>query len=55
LHRERLDLGGDDRKSPAGRAGARRLDRGIERKQRGLPRDLRDQVDDIADRRGGLP
>ena len=55
LHRERLHLGGDDREAAPGLAGACGLDGGIERQQRGLPCDLRDQVDDIADRRRGLP
>ena len=55
LHRERLDLGGDHRKAAPGGAGPRRLDGGVERQQRGLPRDLRDQVDDIADRGRGFP
>ena len=55
LHRQRLHLGGDDRETAPGLAGARGLDGGIERQQRCLPGDLRDQVDDIADRRGRLP
>ena len=54
LHRQRLDLGGDHRKAAPGGAGPRRLDGGVERQQRGLPRDLRDQVDDIADRGRGF-
>ncbi len=54
LHRERLHLGGDDREAAPGLAGARGLDGGVEREQRGLPGDLRDQVDDIADRRRGF-
>ena len=54
LHRERLHLGGDHGETAPGLAGARGLDGGIERQQRGLPRDLRDQIDDIADRRRGL-
>ncbi len=54
LHRERLDLGGDHGKAAPGGAGARRLDGGVERQQRGLPGDLRDQVDDVADRGRGL-
>ena len=54
LHRERLHLGGDDGKTAPGFAGARGLDGRVERQQRGLPRDLRDQIDDIADRGGGL-
>ena len=55
LHRERLHFGGDHGKTAPGFAGTRRLDGGVERQQRGLPRDLRDQVDDIADRRRRLP
>ena len=55
LHRQRLDLGGDDREAASGGAGPRRLDGGVERQQRGLPGDLRDQIDDIADRGRGLP
>ena len=55
LHRQRLHLGGDDRETPPGLAGAGGLDGGIERQQRCLPGDLGDQVDDIADRRGRLP
>ncbi len=55
LHRQRLHLGGDDGETAPGLAGARGLDGGIERQQRRLPGDLRDQVDDIADRRRGFP
>ena len=55
LHCQRLDLGGDDRKAFAGGTCSGCLDGRVERKQRGLPRDLRDQMDDVADRRGGLP
>ena len=51
LHRERLHLGGNYGEAAPGLAGACGLDGGIERQQRGLPRDLRDQVDDISDRR----
>jgi hypothetical protein len=54
LHRERLDLGRDNGKAAAGVAGACRFDRGVEREQRRLPRDLRDQADDIADRARGF-
>ena len=54
LHRERLHLGGDHRKAAAGVAGAGGLDGGVEREQRGLARDLRDQIDDVADRVGGF-
>ena len=50
LHRQRLDLGGHHRETAAGRACPRRLDGGIKRQQRGLFGDVRDQVDDIADR-----
>jgi len=50
LHRQRLDLGGDDGKAAPGVSGPRRFDGGVERQQRGLPRDLGDQVDDVADR-----
>ena len=49
---QRLDLAGDDGKAPAMRAGARRLDRRIERQQIGLPRDRLDQPDHIADLAG---
>jgi len=49
LHRQRLDLGGDHGKAAPGITCPRRLDGGVERQQRGLPGDLRDQVDDIAD------
>ena len=46
---QRLDLGCDDRKAAAGLAGARRLDRGIERQQVGLAGDGVDQLDHVAD------
>lgn len=46
---QRLDLGGDDRKAPAGLAGAGSLDGGVEGEQIGLFRDRRDQLDDVAD------
>ncbi len=52
LHRKRLDLGSDHREAAPGSACACRLDRRVERQQRRLPGDLRDQVDDIADRGG---
>ena len=55
LHRQRLDLGGHHGKAAAGGARTRGLDGGVERQQRGLPRDLRDQIDDIADRGRGFP
>jgi len=54
LNRERLDLGGDHGKTAPGLAGARGLDGGVERQERGLPRNLRNQIDDIADRGRGL-
>src|SRR5258708_3178398 len=53
LHCERLDFGCDHREAASGRAYPGRLDGGVEREQRGLPRDLRDQVDDITDGGGG--
>src|SRR3954469_19634694 len=40
---QRLYLGGDDGKPPAGFAGAGRFDRGVERQQVGLRRDILDQ------------
>ncbi len=49
LYRECLDLGRDDRKTFACGSGARGLDGRVEREQRRLPRDLRDQIDDVAD------
>src|SRR6266436_3518767 len=49
LHRQRLDLGGDHGKAAPGITRPRRLDGGVERQKRGLPGDLRDQIDDIAD------
>ena len=49
---EILDLGRHDGKSPAGFAGTRRFDRGIEREQIGLARDLVDQLDDVPDGAG---
>jgi hypothetical protein len=50
LHRQRLDLGSNDREAAPGRTRTRRLDRGVERQQRRLLGDVGDQVDDIADR-----
>ena len=52
LLRQRLDLGGDDGEAAAGGAGARRLDRGVEREQRGLRGDRLDQLDHGADALG---
>ena len=49
LRRERFDLRGHDREAAAGLAGARRLDRGVERKQIGLRGDRLDQPDHVAD------
>ena len=49
---ERFHLGGDDGKALAGFAGARRLDRGIEREQVGLAGDRLDQPDHLADAGG---
>ena len=46
---EFLDLGGDHGKAPAGFAGARRLDGGVERQQVGLAGDRADQAQHIAD------
>src|SRR5260221_6401968 len=46
---EVLDLAGDDGKTLAGIAGARRLDRRVEGKQVGLSRDRADQAEDLAD------
>ncbi|MHC2663570.1 hypothetical protein ACVINX_004355 [Bradyrhizobium diazoefficiens] len=54
LHRERFHFGRDDRKALARSARARGLDGRVEREQRRLPRDLRDQIDDVADGGGGL-
>ena len=42
-------FGGDDRKTAALFAGARRFDRGIERQQIRLKRDLVDHADDVGD------
>ena len=49
LHRERLHLRGDHREALAGFAGARRLDGGVEGKQVGLPGDVLDELDHVAD------
>ena len=45
---------GDHGEALAGLAGARRLDRGVERQQVGLLGDGGDQLDDVADAAGGL-
>ena len=50
---ERFDLGGDHREAAAGFAGARGLDRGVERQQIGLAGDRLDQPDHLADAGGG--
>lgn len=55
LDRQRLHFGRDDRKPPAGGAGSGGLDGRIQREQRGLLGDGRDQVDHIADGGGGFP
>ena len=49
LFGEALDLGRHHGESPARFAGARRFDRGIERKQVGLAGDFTDELDDLAD------
>ena len=54
LHGERFDLGGDHGEAAAGFAGARRLDRGIERKQICLSGNGLDEFDDVADFLGGI-
>ena len=46
---ERAHLGGDDRETAAGVAGARRLDPGVQRQKVGLERDFVDDADDFAD------
>ena len=51
---ERLDLRGDDGKAAAGVAGARGLDRGIERQKVGLPGDGLDQANDLTDTGRGI-
>ena len=51
---ERLHFGGDHGKALAGLAGARRLDRGIERQQIGLRRDRGNGADHRADALGGV-
>ena len=55
LYRQRLHFGCNHSETAPGGARASRLDGGIQREQRGLLGDLRDQVDDIADRGGGFP
>ena len=54
LHRQRFDLRRHHREALAGFAGARGLDRGVERQQVGLPGDGADQLDDVADLLRGL-
>lgn len=52
--RNSLHLGSDHREAAPGLASARRLDGGVERGQVGLSCDRVNQLDDIADPRGGL-
>ena len=47
--REAAHLRGDHRETAAGVAGARGLDRGVQRQEVGLPRDLVDHADDVGD------
>src|SRR5262249_38302368 len=47
--RQAPDLRGHHGETAAGLAGARRLDRRVERQEVGLPRDLVDDTDDVAD------
>ena len=54
LHCKGLDLGSNHGKAAPGGAGPCRFDRRVERQQRRLPCDLRDQVDHIADRGRGF-
>jgi len=54
LDGKRLDLGGDDRKTLAGGAGAGRFDRGIQGQQIRLSGDALDQLDHIIDLARGL-
>ena len=49
LHRERFDFRGHHGKSTSGFAGASGFDRGIEREQIGLTRDVLDELDHVAD------
>ena len=51
LGRQRFHFLRDHREAAAGLAGTRRFDRGVERKEIGLPGDFRDQPDDVADLR----
>ena len=51
---ERLHFGSHHREAAAGFAGARRLDRGIQRQQIGLSGNGVDQLDDVADPRRRL-
>ena len=54
LHRERLHFGGDHRKAAARLTRARGLDRGVERQEIGLPGDILNHFDDIADLLRGI-
>ena len=54
LNRKRLHFGCDDSEASSGLARASRLDGRVQRKQRGLARNARNEIDDIADRSGGL-
>ena len=49
LHRERLHLRSHDRKPSSRRAGPRRLDRGVKRKQVGLAGDALNKLDHVVD------
>src|SRR3981189_965204 len=54
LRGEALDLGRHNGKSPAGSAGARRLDGGVERQQVGLAGDIGDELNNRPDLLGGF-
>ena len=54
LFGQRLHFGRNDREATAGFTGACRLDGGVERKQVGLPRDVVDELDHVADAGGGF-
>ena len=49
LHRQRFHFRSHHGKAAAGLAGARRLDRGVERQQIGLPGDVLNELDHVAD------